>query len=61
MSSGDCEQHRGLRFAIWKRGHSWFWLLVDPRAGRAATGASANRAQARHEACVTIEEILDAL
>ena len=61
MSSVDCEQHLGLRFEIRRRGYSWFWLLVDPRARRAATGATADRAQARHEARVTIEELLEAL
>jgi hypothetical protein len=58
ISSVDREQHLGLHFAIWKRDYSWFWLLVDSRAGRAATGATASKAQARREARLTIEEML---
>jgi len=60
MSGGscDCKRHPGVNFAIWSSGESWFWLLINANGEGGTIGASANEAQAVHDAFLSIEEKL---
>jgi hypothetical protein len=58
MSSGSCnwKRHLGVDFAIWRSEGTWFWLLISASGEGGTIGASANEAQAMHDACLSIEE-----
>jgi hypothetical protein len=48
-------------FAIWVNEGAWVWFLINPHGEGAMIGASANRAEAMREACLSIEEKLTVL
>jgi hypothetical protein len=59
--NGDSYQrkrHLGVDYAIWERDNSWFWFLIHPISQGGMIGASADEAQAMHEARWSIEESL---
>jgi hypothetical protein len=60
MDSGasNRRRHLGVDFAMWKNDGTWFWLLIDSNGEGATIGASANEAQALHDAWHSIEEKL---
>jgi len=60
MRSGSShrKRHLGVDFAIWRRGGTWFWLLVNASGEGGTIGASADEAQAIQDACLSIKEKL---
>jgi hypothetical protein len=60
MGTGSCDRKRylGVDFAVWKSEGAWLWLLISPSGDGGMIGASANEAQAIHDACLSIEENL---
>jgi hypothetical protein len=56
--SCNCKQHLGVDFAVWGSEGAWVWFLINPSGEGGMIGASTNEAQAMHEACLSIEEIL---
>jgi len=52
------KRHLGVDFAIWVSEGAWVWFLINPNGEGGMIGASPNEAQAMHEACFSIEEIL---
>jgi hypothetical protein len=46
----------GISFELWSRQRTWFWSLVDPCRDGATIGAATTKAEAVHEARLTIEE-----
>jgi hypothetical protein len=49
--------YMGMEFEVWGSGRGWFWMVADPRTGRAAIGSCANERGAISEACSSIDEI----
>ncbi len=49
--------YMGIEFEVWGGGRGWFWMVADPRTGRAAIGSCASERGAIQEACASIDEI----
>ncbi len=49
--------YMGMEFEVWGSARGWFWMVADPRTGRAAIGSCASERGAIQEACSSIDEI----
>jgi len=58
QQSCNRKRHLGVDFAIWVSEGAWVWFLINPNGEGGMIGASPNEAQAMHDACLSIEEIL---